>query len=476
MSGGSLDTLGMGLDPRAEIFVRGDKVLRAIRPGFEDFYEKLLAEPFIRGLIADGVLIPTELCTDQIPGFALVLEHPRIEPLNFPFEWTASMFKAAALNVLELNVRLMRHGCCTVDGHPWNVIFDGTQPRFIDFTSIVPLPAHGRWDEALEFYRTCFSALRLMEKGYPTVARQLLREVREGPDPALANALLVNSKRFERLAPGVRELRKGAEAAGWFARKIVRQFRTGGIAAGTVSQIEALAEDVRALDVSPGGEMWSDYYDGRSDVGLYDGTRAALDRLRERSPKHAAVDRLLDRLRPATVLDVACNRGPCSQLAALKGARVIGIDTDESALDAMFLDSQRLGTRALPLYCNVVTPAEAIGFRERPFPGVVERLRSECVLCLALVHHLVFKQHRITFDHVAHILASLAARHLIVEFVPREDRALADFLKTRDEEFHRRFAWYSLEDFRAALGRHFSKIEQLDSHPSPRVLLLCSRS
>ena len=471
-----LSTLGMGLDPRAEIFVRGDCVLRAIRPGHETFYRSVLEQPAIRDAMRDGLLIDTRIADEAIDGFALVLAHPRIAPMSFPFEWTPSMFQAAAAAVLELNARLMRAGFCTVDGHPWNILFDGARPVFVDFTSIVALPRDGRWPEALEFYRTCISALRLMEKGYPTPARALLREVREGPDPTLANAVLMHGKRFEKLPAGLRELRKAGAVAGHFAGKVARRFRTGSSAAAPLAEVEALLAEVRAMRVSPADEMWSDYYDGRSDVGFFDGTRASLDDLIAKSPKYQAIDRLLDRLKPSSVLDVACNRGPFSQLAALKGARAIGIDTDEAALDAMFRDTQKLGTRVTPLWCNFVTPAEPITFRQRPFPDVAERLRSDCVLCLALVHHLVFKGFRLNFEHVAAMLSELTAKHLIVEFVPTADRALADFLKTRDEEFRARFAWYSLENFKTALGRHFASIEELPSFPEPRALLVCTRA
>ena len=472
----SLTTLGMGLDPRAAIFIRGDRVLRAIRPGHEKFYTDLLAQPYIQALIAEGLLIATSVSAETVPGFTLVLEHPLIAPLTFPFEWPALMFKAAAEATLALNIRLMEHGCCTVDGHPWNILFDGTRPVFIDFTSIVPLPADGRWHEALEFYHTFVSALRLMEKGYPTVARQLLREVRGGPDPALANAVLLNSKRFEPLPRGRRAVQKTLALVGHFTAKITKRARTAGIAAATLPVLRALAEEVRAMEVAPGEEMWSGYYDGRADVGYYDGTPASLDALLSKSPKHQAVERLLERLRPATVLDLACNRGPYSQMAARKGARVVGVDTDESALDLMFRDSAALGTGAIPLYMNVVTPAEPVSFRERPFPDVAERLRSDCVLCLALVHHLVSRGHRISFAQAAGILAAFTEKHLIVEFVPAEDRAMSDFLKTRSAEFRDAFlAWYSLANFKAALAPHFPTIEEFPSFPETRTLLLCSR-
>jgi SAM-dependent methyltransferase len=406
-----------------------------------------------------------------------VLEHPRYSPLTFPFEWTPSIFKAAALTVLELNIRLLSHGYCTIDGHPWNIMLDGLEPRFVDFTSIIRRPAHGCWEEINEFAATCLGTLRLMAKGYPTVARALLRDLRSGPDPVLANSVLVNSRRRDVLPRGLRELAKARDVAGYFANKLTTRwrYRGWGRQGAPVGCLHRIADEIRALDVQPPAEMWSDYYRGHADVGQYDGTRSSLDGLRRTSRKHEVVCGVLERLRPASVLDVACNRGPFSQFAALSGARVIGIDIDESALDAMARDSVALRTRALPLFCNIVTPAEPTSMAERVFPRTAERLRSECVLCLALVHHLVFRQTRLRFENIARILAALTTRHLIVEFIPREDRALAEFNDTRDAEFLRRFDWYSLENFRAALSPHFPQIEVLDSHPAPRVLLVCSR-
>ena len=107
--------------------------------------------------------------------------------------------------------------------------------------------------------------------------------------------------------------------------KVLRRAKMGGTAAMNVGGVEELLNEVRAMPVSPESEMWSDYYDGRSDVGYYDGSRASLDQLIAKSPKYAAVAAILQRLSPRTVLDIACNRGPYSQMAASYGASVVGI-------------------------------------------------------------------------------------------------------------------------------------------------------
>ena len=469
--------LGMGLDHRARTMVSGNRVLRAIRPGYEREVEALVRHAAIKELMTDGLLIETRVSEERVEGFELVLEHPLIAPLSFPFEWPPSMFKAAALALLELNSRLMSQGFCTVDGHPWNIVFAGTKPVFVDFTAIVPLPQHGRWEEALEFSRTCMSTLVLMSKGFPTEARRLLRDVRAGPDPALANAVMVNHHRYTHLPRGIRDMAKTWGVCQFLFRKLRHRLQEDGSAARTLAGVHRLHGEVESLDVSPPDDMWSTYYDGRLDVGGYDGTENGLKHFQTESPKCRAVCAELERLRPTSVLDIACNRGPYSQIAARMGARVTGIDVEEAALDAMWKDSVRFCSTAQPLYCNIATPAEPVGFQnEGGFPRVSERFRSDCVLCLALIHHLVFRQHRLSFEHVARILSSFAAHHLIVEFVPTTDRALGEYLFQKPPAFLQRFSWYSLQNLRRALGGHFSRIEERASYPEGRVLLVCSRS
>ena len=71
------------------------------------------------------------------------------------------MFKDAALNILKLNMALVKHGLCTQDAHPWNVLFDGRFPKFVDFTSIIKIPEYGVSYVIKEFNEYCTNPLLL---------------------------------------------------------------------------------------------------------------------------------------------------------------------------------------------------------------------------------------------------------------------------------------------------------------------------
>lgn len=470
-----LEPIGLGMDDNALVFRNGDRVLRAIHPGKEAFFEGLVNHPVMMELTSKGLLLPVKKSARCVQGHSLVLEQPLMETVTFPFEWAASMFQAAAAALLRINIELMQHGYCTKEGHLWNFLFEGASPRFVDFTSIVKFSPESGWPGDGEFESICLSTLKLMEKGYPTEARALLREVRAHCDPALANAVLFNTKRYKR--QGWRgDLRKIGDVMGCFGGKLIQRIKNCGQTEhwrADADQLKCWLEQVEAADVRPTRETWSDYYGRSPDVLAYDGSRADIERLRSATAKHLVITELLERTHPKTVLDLACNRGLYSQFAALQGARVIGADTDEAALDMMFGDIAKLGTNAQPIFLNVMCPAEAISFRAKPFPSVVNRVRSECVFCLALTHHFVFRPPFLKFPDIAQLLADFSSRHLVVEFVPLADRSVRETLAKRSSESRLGFGWYTLENYETAFHRHFAKIERFNSFPNGRVILFC---
>jgi SAM-dependent methyltransferase len=476
----NLTSIGMGIDQHAVLYRYNNKILRAINSRYKDFYAGLANSSEIKYLIESNILIQTGRSPLKLEGYDLVLEHPVLPFVSYPFEWTPSMFKDAAMTILKLNIHLMKQGLCTHDAHLWNVLFDGTTPKFIDFTSIIKVPPDQRWRAFQGFKYFCLNPLLLMSKGHATTARALMREIFFYPDPAFVEE--VTGTKLKKPPSGksldvITLLRNLLDplpfSIGEKARDVLHTFRKvkskiDSVRINGVHEIEILLGKLEKLDVKPKQSKWSNYYAGRNELPIYDGSLEGLNAIKGATPKHALIERLLLEIKPETLLDLGCNRGLYSQLAALNGARVIGIDTDEYALDQMYNDSKAMGTNVLPLYVNAVAPAEAIGFKEIPFPSVTDRLKADCVLCLALVHHLVFKKTHMSFEHIAKVLSSYSNKYLIVEFIPKEDKHLKNW-------YIDNFNWYSSENLKKALYKHFSMIKVFESFPSPRIILFCSK-
>ena len=125
---------------------------------------------------------------------------------------------------------------------------------------------------------------------------------------------------------------------------------------------------------------------------------------------------------------------------------------------------------------------ERIGLRVGPDEVVViysQRLRTvasvtqhdgrdvDTVLCLALMHHLHITG-RQSFERIAELLNDVTGRHLIFEFVARDDANIPLLPQRRHID-------YSLESVVAALGRHFKDIDVRSSDRATRRLLVCRK-
>src|SRR5262245_19903229 len=163
-------------DPNGRLFRWRGELYRGIADHRADFYLGLFENGAVDRLIATGHLVTTYLTDFQLDGYALVLKHGRIPFVSYPFCWSGSMLKDAALLTLDLAIELARYGLMMQDAHPFNVLFDGCRPQFVDFTSIVPAGERPIWAVNGQFHRIFTWPLHMMARGHGRIARSLLRE------------------------------------------------------------------------------------------------------------------------------------------------------------------------------------------------------------------------------------------------------------------------------------------------------------
>ena len=66
--------------------------------------------------------------------------------------------------------------------------------------------------------------------------------------------------------------------------------------------------------------------------------------------------------------------------------------------------------------------------RERP--ALVSRIRGDCVLALALLHHLVVTGN-LSLEAICEMFATFAGRDLVLEFIPADDSMFRRLMKFR---------------------------------------------
>jgi SAM-dependent methyltransferase len=488
----------VGFDSAGEPFISGDRVLRGIYPGCADVVRKVLSICEQHDLFSHGIVGTRELAENPHPelGYEMVLEHERIPFVSYPHEWSASMFKEAALLHNALYERLEEHGLTLKDWHPLNILFSGTKPVFVDFTSIIPVdrlpsqshlkPAHtpsmfrNRWDATskavYEMYRVMFEPyfglpLAMMDLGHHAKARKRIYETTlNTSNDIITRREVFDHSLLHRIRYEVEErlLRFSLNQRGVQKPRFFRRVR------------HSIAHRQAALK----GSAYSSYYEDKNEA-------FAADPSPDWTNKQHGVHRALTTMKPATVLDLGSNTGWFSMLAAKLGSRVVAVDLDEASIDRLFADARRQNADILPLVCNLVRPLPPLPakvFPDEPSLSRIgdsaplisvpnERLRCEMVMALAIVHHLALGQSH-PLDEIARILGGLATKYLCVEFVDLNDQMI-----TTDRGFFPAynaspdsFTWYSKENFISTLGFQFDKIEEIPSHPETRTLLVCTRS
>ncbi len=486
-----------GFDRQGEPFLSGDRVLRGIYAGNAESVRQVLSICEAADLFSHGVVRTRELLQNPYPelGYETVLEHERVRFVTYPHEWSASMVKEAALFHVDLFERLNRHGLTLKDWHPYNILFDGPRPVFVDFTSIIPIGTlaaqphlsanrpdrgfDGFWDAESRATYAMYSSMfepffglpmEMMDCGRHAAARKRLAATALNTSTesiSREDAFTRNPLGRARYEIGDRLLRLALMEKG------PRKARF----------LKAVRDRIATLDVAVRGSAYSTYYEDK-------GEAFSSDPQPEWTNKQHAVNAALMRFSPASVLDLGSNAGWFSMLAAKRGADVVAVDLDEASIDRLFSTAKKEQLSIVPLVVNLAAPLperfalafaseppmSSIGEGEPVISSPLKRLRSDMTLALAIVHHLALGQ-GLTFERIASLFDTLSRNQVCVEFVEMGDRMITsepEFFPAYNSD-RAAFSWYTMENFITALKSYFTSVDVLPSHPETRNMLVCTR-
>jgi hypothetical protein len=468
------------VDPVGRLFWRHGNLYRGIRHQRSALYEGLLEEGIIQELVKKRLLIDTWATDWSTDEFPLILQHRVLPVVTYASEWCASQLKAAAIGVLDLEIALRACDLTLMDINPWNLLFDGVRPLFVDFSSIAPLSQRDAWTARDDFHQFYLNPLLLFGEGLARVARRLLcdpwvgvkdidlermkilpRRHRSPTAIAIGAAKRIAKMTVPRsIQPRLRKLTQGIHS------RIQEPQKNG----DALPEILALRARVEALAIRGSSTPWEGYY---------------LNNFPEFTPgenwtlKHHSIHNIIEETKPETLLDIGSNRGWYSQMAASRGVRVIAADSDETAVNELYADARTAELQIHPVFMDVRFPEPAQGPGYKFFSPATHRFKSEMVLALALVHHLTFTWH-LSFDQIVEGLDAFSSRWLVVEFIGRGDGVVKRLWNPNN------FPWYDLDRFLESLGRYYRIIKQLPSDsggldtglnlgPDDRTILLCEK-
>jgi SAM-dependent methyltransferase len=374
----------------------------------------LLAHPEVRRLY------------DAISG-TMILEHERIEFPSFPYEWPPEMLHAAGALTLDLAQALLSDGLGLKDGTPYNILFRGPEPVFIDVLSCEGRdPGDPTWLPYAQFVRTFLLPL-LANRHFGIPLDQLLTTRRDGLEP---EDVYRWAGPFQRLRPGFLSLvsiptwlggRHSPDDQTIYQKKRLADPEKARFILNSL--LRGLRRKLDRFEPKAGkSSAWTGYMDSNNNYSA-----------EHFSAKERFVSEALAEFRPQRVLDVGCNTGHFSALAAKNGASVVALDYDPVVLGQVWRQARSEKLNILPLVVNLTRPTPGVGWRNRECSSFLERARGQfdAVLMLAVIHHMLVTE-RVPLADILELGAELTKDVLIVEFIAPDDSMFRRLTRGRD--------------------------------------------
>jgi SAM-dependent methyltransferase len=412
-----------------------------------------LTELQARGDLVAHDVAPLEAAADPSIVHSVIRPEP-IPTISYPYEWSFGMLRDAALLTLGAQAMAAERGFTLRDATAYNVQFLRGRPILIDTLSFERAEPGAPWIAYRQFCEQFLAPLALMAQRDVRLGL-MLREHIDGIPLDLAARLLPGRTRWNlglgahihAHARAQRRYAGGAEEAALESKKAtISPMRQQAL-------LDSLRRTIQNLDWTPEGTEWADYAENTS-YGE-EGT-AAKDEL---------VRRFLADAGGGRVWDLGANTGRYSRIAAAMGLDVVAWDIDPAAVERNYRQVRRDSEeRILPLVLDLANPSPGLGWADEERRSVADRANADVVLALALVHHLAIGRN-VPLERISALLAKLA-RHLVVEFVPKDDPMVRTLLATREDVFPD----YTFDGFRTAFGRAWRIVDEAAVTGTPRML------
>lgn len=450
-------------DPGGFVFRAGPRLLRAVEPSAFKTLQEFLASPPARDFIAARQIVKTDFpdsseFASQLPADYRLAEHELIAFPSYPAEWPPEMLSSAGFLTLDLAEKCLAHGWGLKDATPYNVLFRGSAPVFVDVLSFERRdPQDSLWPAYAQFVRTFLLPLLAESASGIWLTR------RDGLEPEQVYRSLSWSRRLT--PPGLTL----ASIPTWFASRaeadpgLYRPRPTAPEKASftLAAMFRGLRRQLRRLSSSHRVSNWSKYLDTQTHYSA-----------EQFSAKESFVTAVLREFQPRRVLDVGANTGHFSEIAALAGSSVVAVDFDPAAVGRLWMRATEKKLDILPLVVDLCRPTPALGWRNRESLSFLDRARGQfdMVMMLALVHHMLVTE-RVPLEEILDLACELSTDLLLIEFIEPADPMFRRLLRGRDTLYAHLTAAY----FESACTARFQILRKQPIAQSCRILYLLRR-
>ncbi len=421
-------------DPDGFLFYVDGTLYRQINEGYQKSFELLENSGLLDALVSNGQLVShteidkSELLAnvqdDETRKASLEQAYKVIKPkhlpfISYPYEWSFSQLKDAALLTLNIQKQAIAKGMSLKDASAYNVQFLNHQPVFIDTLSFEAYEEGSPWVAYQQFCQHFLAPLALMAIKDVRL-NQLLQVYIDGIPLDLASTLLPAKTRINLSL--LTHIHFHANTQKQYESKEERTSKASVSKMGLLGIIDNLESTIKNLEWRPKGTEWGDYYSA---------TNYSSDAFEN---KKALVNEYIQLLKPKTLWDLGANTGEFTRIASEQGIHSIAFDIDPAAVEKNYRSiKSKKESNLLPLLLDLTNPSPGLGWANTERDAFNQRGPVDTAMALALIHHLAISNN-LPLGHIAQFFSQIA-NSLIIEFVPKSDSQVKRLLSTREDIF-----------------------------------------
>ncbi len=442
-------------DPSGFLFFKEGVLYRQVNNRYRKDFEMLVQSGLYDRLVESGLLVPhqsVDLSLKSTEDAYTIIRPKKIPFISYPYEWSFSQLKDAALLTLEILKLSLEFGMLLKDASNYNVQFMKGRPIFIDTLSFESYQENQPWIAYRQFCEHFLTPLALMQHVDPLMNKLLRTNIDGIPLELTAKILPFRARLNLRFFP---HIFLHARSKKHYADRNTKPKKIKFTKLALKGFIDGLQTTVQSIKWKSQNTEWGDYY---SDTNY---TQQAHENKKE------IVTSFLEMSAPNIVWDLGANDGTFSRIASELGKETVSFDYDPVAIEKSYrFVKKNKEEKILPLLLDLNNPSPDIGWDNSERESLRSRGPCDTLMALALVHHLAISNN-VPLDRVAKFFAGLC-RWLIIEWVPKEDSQVKRLLSTREDIFPS----YTQDGFEIAFEKYFKTLASKKVNNSLRILYL----
>jgi len=439
-------------DSAARVVKKDGIYYRYISNPYAKEYQHLMSSGLYDELVNKGLLIEHQDLNNQASeGVFTVIMPEQISFQSYPFEWSYSQWRKAALACLQINSIALTYGMILKDATPYNFFLKGGKAILLDTSSFVFFESPKYWIAYRQFCEEFFGPIALMHYRGHRWGRLTMAALRGLPLDFISEQLpwksYLNISCFMHIHLHAKVKNDPSKTTtstsdGFTKEKLEQLF-------------SLLSTTIESWDSCLGyPNHWANYYEKDIESPEY------------LTDKEETIEQWIKEIKPESVLDLGANTGKFSVIASRYANRVIALEFDETCVDNIesLINEQKIDN-IFTLIGDLTNTTPNLGLLGEEHLSIFKRSKSELVMGLALTHHLIIPG-MIPLELMVELFASLTNKYLIVEYIDAEDSKVKILQKTNARKYPTK------EEFELAFEEKFKLIESRNLNAFHRKVYL----